>query len=135
MGSIAFTNAAGPDIKILYLKINDTTLFDESALPEKTRSAKIGDKQSVVLEYNDADWNDYKRMWMKVSVEGKTYSVDLNRDHYFAGGGFHYPGNGSMVNYFFSGFSDDGSKLQFNQCYASVDSYNLTYCSDFKYLD
>ncbi|WP_148294202.1 hypothetical protein [Azospirillum sp. B506] len=132
MGSVVFSNASGVDIDIVYLKINETVMFQY--VDGKNKPIKIRDVQTYCTVYDEKDWNDFSRMWLTVSVDGKQYSVDLNRDHYFFGGDCHYPGIGSMVNYFFSGFSEDGTSIQFNEGYAKGYNNDLTYSSDFKYL-
>lgn len=132
MGSVTFSNASGSDIDIVYLKINETVVFEH--IDGKNKPWKVRDVQTYCTLYEGKDWNDFSRMWLSVSVDGKKYSVDLNRDHYFYGGECHYPGIGSTVNYIFSGFGGDGTSIQLNLGYAKDNSVDLTYSNDFKYL-
>lgn len=139
MGSLSFTNAGGSTVGITYLKINDTVLFDQNKTidnPEiKRKSIKIPDKSSYIMDYDQKNWNDFERFWLSIEVDGISYAVDLNRDHYFSGGDYRYPGEGSQIVYFFSGFNPDNSMVQLNQIYAKAGDSDLSYCSDFKYLN
>lgn len=135
MGSIAFTNVACSSLEINYLKINDTVIFNSPQDSKTKKPAKINDKSTYVMDYDGAKWGDFNRMWLTITVGKDKYSIDLNKDHYFYGGDYHYPGEGATINYFFSGFSEDGKKIQFNECYLKQGDTSMTYCNDLKYLD
>ncbi|WP_143273413.1 hypothetical protein [Azospirillum palustre] len=139
MGSLSFTNVSGSSIGIAYLKINDTILIEKekpSEYPEvKNKIFSISDKNSAIISYDEKNWNDFSRIWLSIEVDGNTYSVDLNRDHYFYGGDYRYPGEGSAILYFFSGFSEDNSMVQMSQGYAKAGDNNMFYSNDFKYLN
>ncbi|WP_372398901.1 hypothetical protein ABMY26_19880 [Azospirillum sp. HJ39] len=139
MGSLSFTNAGGSAVSITYLKINDTVLIKKNNSPDypdvKIKNISISDKNSLVINYDQKNWKDFERFWLSIEVDGISYAVDLNRDHYFFGGDYRYPGEGSAIVYFFSGFNENKSMVQLNQVYGKAGDNNLTYCSDFKYLN
>ncbi|WP_146191545.1 hypothetical protein [Azospirillum humicireducens] len=139
MGSLSFTNVCGSAIGISYLKINDTILIEKSKPSEypevKNKILEIPDKNSTIFSYDNKSWNDFSRIWLSIEVGGDTYSIDLNRDHYFYGGDYRYPGEGSAIVYIFSGFSEDNSMVQLSQGYAKAGDNNMFYSNDLKYLN
>lgn len=138
MGSLSFTNACGSAIGISYLKINDTILIEKnkpSEYPEvKNKLFGMSDKKSIIVSYDKKSWSDFSRIWLSVEIDGDTYSIDLNKDHYFYGGDYRYPGEGSAIVYIFSGFSEDKSVVQLGQAYAKAGDNTMFYSDDLKYL-
>lgn len=126
MANISIINLAGTDLSLKSLAINGKYISSESKI--------INMLGSVEFDYRDVDWQKFNDFIMEVERGGVIYRVDLNRDHYFSGSDYRYPGSGSKVRYILSGLSTDGKSIQFNTAYNSPDLPKYKYSSDLKYL-
>lgn len=131
--NIFITNMAGRHIEISYLKINDTELV-RSAAPFHTT---LGYAYKAI--YNEKDWDKFERIILQINVDNIPFKVDLNKDHYFSGRDFHYPGKGSQVNFMLFGINKDRTKIEFCLTYGEyfddTGAKRLLYSNDVKYLD
>lgn len=131
--NVFITNMAGRSINISHFKINNTELI----FPSSPFRMTIGEPYSAL--YNEKYYNNFERMILEVKIDQKTYKVDLNKDHYFGGGDFHYPGKGAQVNYMLFGVNSDQTKIQFclayGEYFGDTGAKRLLYSNDTKYLD
>ena len=89
--------------------------------------------------YNEKYYNNFDRMILEIKIDKKYYKVDLNKDHYFSGGEFHYPGKGAQVNYMLFGINSDKTKVEmcltYGEYFGGAGAKRLLYSNDKKYLD
>lgn len=131
--NIFITNAASSTALITSLSINGTEMIP------------VYHPQHIVCgnyyqtNYEEKNWENFDRIILKIKIDETVYAVDLNKDHYFGGGDFHYPGKGSQVNFLLYGATADHSQIKF--CLAYGENFNSTgakrlrYSNDTKYLD
>ncbi|WP_144428200.1 hypothetical protein [Azospirillum thiophilum] len=134
MGVINVTNVCGRKIEIINLEINGTKLID-SSFSDIRKKVKISDTATFSGFYDEKNWDDFSSFQMKLDYIGKKYYVNLNRDHFFYGSNYRYPGWGSESNFIISGIGDGDKNIQLNLCYGKSGDFSLTYSNDFKYLD
>lgn len=127
MGDIRLTNLTSIQFIVKKLKINETEVINSDT--------GIGLIHTHIAKYDLKKSSDFTDLIIEVSVKNRIYKIDLNKEHYFGGGRYHYPGAESKVGYIFSGLSVDEKKIQLNLNYASDFSFPLTYCDDVKYMD
>ncbi|MFP5512943.1 MAG: hypothetical protein ACLGJC_07665 [Alphaproteobacteria bacterium] len=126
MANISVVNLTSGKMKLKSMIINGTSI--------SVGQYEIARLQTVELDYRDKDWQSFSDFIMEVETNGLTYKVDLNKDHYFGGGQYRYPGSGSKVRYILSGLSEDKKAIQINYAYNSPDLDRYKYSSDLKYL-
>lgn len=127
MANITVLNLTGINLSLKSMTINGTSIPIENS--------HIHMLKSISLAYLLMDWNKFSDFIMEVERDSTSYKVDLNRDHYFGGGDYRYPGSGSKVRYILSGLSSDQKKIQMNYAYNSPDLEIYKYCTDLKYLN
>ncbi|PGH53998.1 hypothetical protein CRT60_29655 [Azospirillum palustre] len=91
--------------------------------------------RSIELDYRLTDWKNFSGFIIEVEKGSVSYRANLNKDHYFGGGDYRYPGSGAKVRYILSGLSPDNKKIQMNYAYNSPDLEKYKYSDDLKYLD
>jgi hypothetical protein len=74
-------------------------------------------------------------MNLDIDLNNRSYHINLNRDHYFGGGDFHYPGDGSDVNYVLMGLNRGGNKVYMMQVYCQEGADHFLFDADSKVLD
>ncbi|WP_372398900.1 hypothetical protein ABMY26_19875 [Azospirillum sp. HJ39] len=127
MANITVFNLTGTDLSLKSMVINGTQLpFEKSQIPML---------QSIELDYRLTDWKNFTNFIFEVEKESTSYRIDLNKDHYFGGGDYRYPGSGAKVRYILSGLSSDLKNIQMNYAYNSPDLDRYKYCDDLKYLN
>lgn len=131
--NVFITNMAGRHIKITRFKINGMEFIprnDPQPIPVTTTFGFL---------YKDKSWDKFERMILDIAIYNKQYSVDLNRDHYFGGGDFHYPGKGSQVNFMLFGVNTEATKIElcltYGEYFGDTGAKRLLYSNDKKYLD
>ncbi|WP_146191546.1 hypothetical protein [Azospirillum humicireducens] len=127
MANISVFNLTGTDIALKSISINGTSLPIENS--------QISMLGCIELDYRLTDWKNFSGLVIEIQKDSVTYKADLNKDHYFGGGDYRYPGSGSKVRYILSGLSVDGKKIQMNYAYNSPDLEKYKYSNDMKYLD
>ncbi len=127
MGAVNLTNLVGKGISINNFSINDT------AITGALNHLRFG--QTFLATYNEKPGSQFSSLKLVLLMNGNTYHVDLNRDHYFGGGDYHYPGDDSDVSYALFGTNDSGSQIQLRLVYGKIGSDHLIYSNDSKYLD
>lgn len=134
MGTINVTNVCGRTVEIINLEINGKKLID-SSFEDIRKRAKVSDTFTFSGFYDEKNWDDFSVFQMKLNYMDKTYYINLNRDHFFYGSSYRYPGWGSESNFIISGIGDGNNKIQLNLSYGKSGDFSLTYSNDFKYLD
>lgn len=131
--NIFITNMAGRHTEITYLKINDTELVNSTAPYNMTLGA------AYKAIYNEKYWDRFERIIINIKMDNISYHIDLNKDHYFGGGDFHYPGKGSQVNFMLFGVNPDRSKIElcltYGEYFSDTGAKRLLYSNDVKYLN
>lgn len=131
--NVLITNMAGRHIKITHLRINNAELIRSVNAQPLALTTTFG------LLYKTKSWDSFERIILEVSIYSKEYSVDLNKDHYFGGGDFHYPGKGSQVNFMLFGVNSDKTKIQlcltYGEYFGETGAKRLLYSNDKKYLN
>ncbi|MFD1626479.1 hypothetical protein ACFSBS_17705 [Azospirillum griseum] len=124
---VNLTNLAGKGISINSFSINGTEITGN------LKHLRFG--QTFMASYNDKPGSQFTSLKLVLVMSGVTYHIDLNKDHYFGGGEYHYPGDDSDVSYTLFGTNDSGSQMQFRLVYGKGGSDRLIYTNDTKYLD
>lgn len=127
MGAVNITNVVGLKVTINSFVINGTKIFSGIA------SLPFG--RMYATQYNAKPWSQFQGMVMEITLDNCKYKVDLNKDHYFGGGDFHYPGDGSEVSYVLLGANSDATQIQMRLAYGQAGANRLLYSNDAKYLD
>ncbi len=127
MGMVNLTNLAGRGITINSFSINNTKVIGSLS------HVRFG--QTFMATYNDKPGSEFSSLKLVIVMDSVTYHIDLNKDHYFGGGDYHYPGNDSDVSYTLFGTNDSGSQIQFRLVYGKIGGDHLIYTNDAKYLD
>ncbi|MBR9973258.1 hypothetical protein [Magnetospirillum sulfuroxidans] len=127
MGAVTLTNLTGATVSVNNFTINTVQITaNGTPLP-------LGATGSYF--YNGKSWNDFDDLNLDVVLNGSSYHVNLNRGHYFGGGDFHYPGNGSDVSYVLLGTDSSSSSIRFLLAYRQAGAATLLYSTDSKSLD
>ena len=127
--NINLTNITGQDITIANFSVNNKQLCANGTL------ILSGATFPFYYDEKGKGWNDFSDLTLEVTLNGNPYHVNLNRDHYFGGNDFHYPGAGSDVNYVLLGTNSSGSQIQFRLAYRQAGAATFLYSSDSKVLD
>lgn len=131
--NLFITNMAGRNVEITNLKVNNTYLV-ASANPRHIALCSF-----YKTTYNEMNWEKFERIIMDIKMGEKSYHIDLNKDHYFGGGDFHYPGKGSQVNFMLFGVNADRNKIElcltYGEYFNDTGAKRLLYSNDKKYLD
>lgn len=122
MGAVTLTNLTGATVTVNNFTVNKTPIVQNGTLLSEgtTGSYFYGDKAS----------KDFQDLNLDVVLNGATYHVNLNRDHYFGGGDFHYPGNGADVAYVLLGTDSSASSIRFLLAYRQANAATLLYSTD-----
>lgn len=127
MGAVTLTNLTGATVSVNNFTINTVQIAANGT------SLPLGATGSYF--YNGKSWNDFDDLNLDVVLNGGSYHVNLNRGHYFGGGDFHYPGNGSDVSYVLLGTDSSSSSIRFLLAYRQAGAATLLYSTDSKSLD
>lgn len=131
--NVYITNTTSRSLMFLNLTINKKTVFGYC------EPKKIACGNTLKFIYNKKNWDEFSDIEIWVKIKDTSYAVDLNKDHYFGGGDFHYPGNGSHVNYVLSGMENNNSKIKlglaYGESFAGIGPKRLIYSNDAKYMD
>ncbi|CAM2065421.1 hypothetical protein SCOR_08575 [Sulfidibacter corallicola] len=113
MGQVNLTNITGGAISVNQFEVNGTSVGTGS----------VGEGFTLFKNYDDVNWDDFENFQLSINVStGSTYRVNLSRNHFFGGGDFHYPGEGSDVNFILTGKNGSGDltlKLAYRQAGAT----------------
>lgn len=127
MGSVNLTNLVGSTITILEYEINKYKM--------PLGSKNINFPNTLFTFYNEKKWDEFSDIIIKIQFNGAEYKVDLNKDHYFKGDGFQYPGEGSDIDIIFFGTNESGSQIQLRLAYRGDLANYLKSTDDYKYMD
>lgn len=127
MGSVNLTNLVGSTITILEYEINKYKM--------PLSSKNINFPNTLFTFYNEKKWDEFSDIIIKIQFNGAEYKVDLNKDHYFKGDGFQYPGEGSDIDIIFFGTNESGSQIQLRLAYRGDLANYLKSTDDYKYMD
>lgn len=127
MGAFNLTNLLGGEIKIKKCEINN----------EKITIAReiLRYPNTLMATYNEKKWSDFSDFILEIEFNGSMYCIDLNKDHYFYGDEYHYPGDGSDVDFILFGTNTTGTQVQLRLAYCKSDDAYLTASNDYKYMD
>jgi hypothetical protein len=126
MGQVYLTNVTGADVTVATFSINSQTLVTDQPLSFAT---------TLKSAYDGKGWNEYQDMILQVKMLDVNYRVDLNRDHYFGGGDYHYPGRGSDVDFILQGVDSQLTSIRFLLTYRQAGAQTLIYSTDSKNLN
>lgn len=128
MGQVNLTNITGFTVKISKFTINKETvdIATDTNIPSGT---------TCEGKYDGKLWSAYDGMIMDIILNGQSYSIDLNRDHYFGGENFRYPGDGSDINYVLMGLSHEGKEVCMMQVYRQEGADRFLFDNDYKTFD
>lgn len=127
MGMVNLTNLVAKGLSINDFSINGTKIMGSLA------HLRFG--QTFMASYSEKLGSEFSSLNLVLVMNGNTYHVNLNKDHYFGGGDYHYPGSDSEVSYALFGTNDSASQIQFRLSYGKAESDHLMYSNDSKYLD
>lgn len=122
MGAVTLTNLTGATVSLNNFTINDTQITNNGA--------QIAPGATGSYFYSNKAWNSFEDINLDVVLNGSVYHVNLNRSHYFGGGDFHYPGDGSDVAYVLLGTNSSASSIGFMLAYRQTGAATLLYSSD-----
>lgn len=127
MGVFNLTNLLGNEVKVTKCEVNaeNITMF----------SGKIKYPQTCVSTYNGKKWDDFSSFILDIEFNGNNYHINLNKDHYFYGDKYHYPGEGSDVNIVLFGTNPTGLQVELRLAYCESGASDLTASNDYKYMD
>lgn len=127
MGAFNLTNLLGSEIKVTKCEVNN----------EKIAAAhgKIKYPNTLMASYNAKKWSDFSDFILEIEFNGSEYHINLNKDHYFYGGEYHYPGEGADVDIVLFGTNTAGLQVQLRLAYCKNGDALLTGSDDYKYMD
>ena len=122
MGAVTLTNLTGATVSLNNFTVNNSQIVGNGA--------QLGQGATGSYFYGDKNWDDFQDLNLDVVLNGSIYHVNLNRSHYFSGGDFHYPGNGSVVSFVLLGTDSSASSIRFQLAYRPAGAATLLYSSD-----
>lgn len=127
MGAFNLTNLLGSDVKIVKCEVNKE--------PINVMSGNIRYPYTLMTAYNGKKWDEFSGFILEIEFNGAKYHVDLNKDHYFYGDKYQYPGDGSDVDFILFGTNTAGRQVQLRLAYCKSNDAYLTASNDYKYMD
>lgn len=127
MGAFNLTNLLGNEIKVKKCEINNQKV--------DIGAGKIKYPHTLMTTYNGKKWNEFSGLIIDIEFNGNEYHINLNKDHYFYGGEYHYPGEGSDIGIVFFGTNTTGLQVQLRLAYCKSADRLVTASNDYKYMD
>ncbi|PKU22149.1 hypothetical protein [Telmatospirillum siberiense] len=123
MGQVNLTNTTGSSVTITNFTVNNS--------PIQSSGTVISSGDTSFGTYNEQPWKEYSDLDLQITVNGTNWQINLNTDHYFGGGDFHYPGQGSDVTFTLIGLQgSSGQSLQLLLSYSRQDADYLIASQD-----
>lgn len=127
MGAVNLTNLTGGTVTLDKFSINKTSIGGGVN--------NIKYPNTVMLHYNEKKCSEFSSLIIEVTLNNSKYKIDLNKDHYFYGNAYQYPGEESDIDIVMFGTNNSGSQIQLRLSYCQEETYYLTASSDYKYMD
>lgn len=127
MGAFNLTNLLGSEIKIIKCEVN------KDKIP--AFQGKLKYPNTLISSYNAKKWGDFSEFILDIEFNGISYHVNLNKDHYFYGNEYRYPGDESDVDIILFGTNATGSQIQLRLAYCKNGDNLLMASDDYKYMD
>lgn len=127
MGAFNLTNLLGSEIKVKKCEINQEKIA--------ATQVKIKYPNTLIASYNGKKWNEFSGFILDIEFNGNEYHINLNKDHYFYGGEYHYPGEGSDIDIILFGTNTSGTQIQLRLAYCKNSGDLLIASDDYKYMD
>lgn len=129
MGAVNLTNVTNTIITLSDFTINGTSIAEGGTT--------INSGETLFSSYSGISYSNFSDLNLNVvsSISSYIYHVNLNRSHYFGGGNFHYPGDGSDVNYILTGYNGLLTSIRFKLAYRQEGADYFLYDDDDKSLD
>lgn len=127
MGALNLTNLLGGEVKVTKCQVNDEKI--------NLMSGFIRYPNTYMTTYNTKKWDDFSKFVLTIQFNGIEYHIDLNKDHYFRGDKYQYPGDGSDVDFILFGTNTTGLQVQLRLAYCEANDAYITASNDYKYMD
>lgn len=121
MGQVNLTNVTGATITIIDFTINNSSLIPRNPQGEAT----INSGSTYYGFYDQMSYQDFVDMELNIEIQLSitlaVYHINLSRNHFFGGGEFHYPGEGSDVNFILTGLDSSFESIRLKLAYGKND--------------